>query len=140
MDSYARTQRLEMIKTLTATIYSGGSLSGNWTVGQAPLLLAVQQQIQPDKKYSEFNYVADGCYRSPSWAWYLQSMNWYESLGFMVLFATGLALYHGQGMSRPGDRGRLVVMATLGCISYAGRCTLQICDISLTINLRSSLE
>lgn len=108
-----------MLQHLNAPKLISGNITGNWSsFSTAALSLSVPSHVDPEHSYSSFQYKEDGCYRDASWPWYLHSLTWYQSVGFVVPYMVGLALFHGQKLQA---RLSLALMVFIGCISYGGK-------------------
>ena len=122
LDRSARIQRLNMIEAITHPIYAQGHFTANWTVNSGtsqPLAISLSQSIEADKTYDDWAYVGTGCYRSPHYPWYLQAAPWYASIPCIPLFSLLLAFWNGQDWRTTNDKKQLLIMVTLGCVSYA---------------------
>ena len=111
-----------MVKMLTHPVLAQGYLSGNWTenAGTAQLMiLNVAESVDPSQSYADYAYVGTGCYRSPTWPWYLKAAPWYASIPCIPIFALLLAFWNGQDWKTKTDRKRLMIMTLMGCIAYA---------------------
>jgi hypothetical protein len=117
-DLSAKGQRMHMLQNLTASKIFTGNLTGNWSIISAPIFLTVPSAVDPEHSYPAFQYKEDGCYRDDSWPWYLKSLTWYQSVGFIIPYMIALALFHGQSLS---GRKTLALMVAIGCVAYAGK-------------------
>lgn len=115
-----RRPRFQNSHNLTAPSWvSGDFLVTNSTVNASmPYTFVFDRILDQDKSYPEYNYLGKGCYRDPTWPWYLQSAP-PETLFLLVpLFASLLALWNQYyWRQRKIDFTATIAFA---CISYAG--------------------
>lgn len=122
LDSGARAQRLAMMQDITRTVYTEGTLTGNWTAGlvsTAPIALSFMQTLDPTLPYDHYNYIGVGCYRAADWPWYLHALSWKWTIPLVPIFALLLALWNLQAVTRGKDLKNITIMALFGCASYA---------------------
>lgn len=122
LDSSARASRLEMVEDVTRTIYTEGTLIGNWTstITTNPIALSISHTLDSKAVYDQYNYTGVGCYRAKDWPWYLQSLPWRWTLPLVPTFIILLAFWNLQSIQRLKDIKHTFLMIFFGCVSYAG--------------------
>lgn len=124
IDSQARDARAVMMDTITGTVYTNGTLTGNWTGSVANQVnFSFAQVLDPTKPYEQFSYIGTGCYRSPQWSWVFQTPKWYQTIPLIPLFALLLALWNMQSLRTNVHRLDMLIMVAFGCVSYSGMFT-----------------
>jgi len=117
--------------TITGTVYTNGTLTGNWTGSTASEInLSFAQVLDPTKPYEQFSYIGTGCYRSPQWSWAFQTPQWYHTIPLIPLFALLLALWNMQSLRTNVHRLDMLIMVAFGCVSYTGVNILHLQGVS----------
>lgn len=112
----------EELKRISDGMVAAASLSGNFIADNTSTLLNDVGAHMFSGQFTFSNtipvqrdYINTGCYRPPSFAWYLQPFPWWTEFIIVPLFSILSSLSNLQ----PWRSVELIVMVVISCISYA---------------------
>lgn len=104
--------RMNAVVSLSATFVSDNSTSYMAVDGGRPL--SGTFTFTTNVPFSE-EHIVNGCYRPPSFPWYLQPFPWWSQFIIVPIFSTLSSLANQQ----PLFSRELIVMVVISCIAYA---------------------
>jgi hypothetical protein len=113
-----------MGKDLSAKVTINGTFSSANTTDFSALsgIFTLTQEFGATEPIRKYNYVLEGCYRDPSWGWYLRPVGSLWLFGLAPLFIFSLASINGQFWRTRN----IVVEVVFGCAAFAGMSSLQL--------------
>ena len=118
VDGAFRHQRDLMGKALAAKVTLNGTFTSTNSTDFSALagIFTLSQEFGRTEPIREYHYVLEGCYRDPSWGWYLRPVGPLWLFGLAPLFIFSLASINGQFWRTRN----LIIEVVFGCAAFAG--------------------